>query len=144
MTFGDPTAFLAKARERRKVMFRSRCEIRRPNAEREFDPATGTYNDPGHTVIYAGVCQLKPRSSVTPTSIEHPGSGEVAAGGYLLALPWDAPDIDPSDHVVITESDDQAAVGRGPWAVGWQEYGDSRTHRAVALLAQDRPAVNDA
>jgi len=144
MTFVDPGGFLAVARAKRLHMMRSRCEVRRPDGERVFDPGTGTYADPGHTVVYAGPCHLKPRSSMSPTKVEHAAAAEHAVGGYLLALPWDAPSVDPGDHVVITESDDQAAVDRGPWAVGWQEYGDSRTHRAVALLAQDRPAVNDA
>lgn len=145
MPFADPTRFLATARERRKIMMRSTCRITRPSGNRTFDPVTGQYADPGHTVIYTGPCQIKPRSSMSsPARAEINASAETGRGHYVLCLPWDAPVIDMADTVEVTGGDDAWAIDHGPMPVVVPEHGDSRTHREVLITAQDRPAVNDA
>ena len=144
MDYADPTGFLAIARERRKIMMRSLCEIRRPDGERAWDPETGTYSDPGHTVAYAGICQFRTKSTASPAKREtNIGEAELVSEAYAVMIPYDAPVVYPSDHIVITESDDPWAVARGPFTVGWVEYADNRTHRQLIAFAQDRAQVND-
>lgn len=144
MEISDPTRFLAVARERRKIMMRSRCEIRRPQAEREWDPVTGTYSDPGTTLVYEGPCQLKPRSALSPAQLRDLGGAEHADGGYVVQLPHEVPLIDMSDTVTVTASDDQWIVGRA-LPVSWVEVGaESKTCRTIVVAVQDRPGVNDA
>lgn len=143
MDFARPTEFLAIARERRKIMMRSRCEIRRPVAERAFDPETGTYPDPGHTVIYAGICSIRPKSTASPAKREsNIGEAEVVFETYEIDVPLDCPPVRTSDTALITESDDQWVVGVA-LPVGWVEYADNRTHRSMIVFSQDRTAVND-
>lgn len=143
--FVRPTEFLAIARERRQLLMRSRCEVRRPNAERAWDPDTGTYSDPGYTVVYAGPCHVLSRiSNGIKQSYEEHVSAEYSVETYPIALPWDAPMVDNGDSMQITESDDQWIIDRGPRPIGWVRYADSRTHRVVYLLIEDRPRVNDA
>lgn len=140
-----PTEFLAIARERRKLLMRSLCEIRRPNAERVFNPNTGTYNNPGYTVIYAGICQVRPKSAVTPAKLEPDvGGAEVVSEAYGVMLPLECPRVLNGDGIVITESDDAWVVARGAMPVGWVQYNDNSTHRELVALAQDYPQVNDA
>lgn len=145
MTFGDPTAFLAKARERRKVMMRSTCRITRPAGERTWDPDSGTYTPPGYDVIYEGPCHLMSRvTNAISEPYQQLASAEVAAETTPIAIPWDAPRVDNGDTMEILTSDDQWMVDAGPRPIGWVRYADSRTHRIVFILLQDRPAVNDA
>lgn len=144
MDMVDPTGFLVVARERRKLLMRSQCEIRRPDGERVFDPETGTYSDPGHTVVYAGICQFRTKSTASPAKRETDvGEAELVSEAYAVAIPYDAPFVQVSDDLVITESDDAWAVARGAFKVGWVEYADNKTCRWLIAFAQDRPAVND-
>lgn len=143
--FARPTEFLAIARERRRVMMRSTCRITRPSRERVFDPATGEYDTPDHTVVYEGPCHLISRvTNAIAQSYHDFGGGEVANETAAIALPWDAPMVDNSDSFEMLASDDQWIVDRGPRPVGWVRYADSRTMRILFILVQDRPGVNDA
>lgn len=139
-----PGEFLELARERRKLVMRSRCRLRRPDGERTWDPDTGTYADPAQTVIYDGICHFRTKSTASPAKRETDvGEAELVSEAYAVMLPFDAPRAEISDSVEIYESDDAAVIGR-PLTVGWPEYGDNRTHRVLICFAHDRPQVNDA
>lgn len=144
MPFANPTRFLKYARKRREIMMRSQCEVRRPRAERVFDPATGTYSDPGYDVIYAGKCHVKAKSMFSLGKLESDvGEAEKSAQFYQIIVPVDCAWVDNGDHVIITASDDEWTVSRGPFPVAWVEYADSSTHRSLIVYAIDQARLND-
>lgn len=133
-------SILTIGRERRKLLMRSTCRITRPGGNPVFNPLTGLYITPDPTVIYEGICQIKP--SFTPA--EKVGSSadkELVVQSYDFCLPWDvagsAPAVNISDTVTVLSGDDGWAVGKS-FPVAWFEHADTRTHRRVTCFAEDR------
>lgn len=134
---------LRRGRKRREELMRSTCRILRPAGEPVFDPATGAYTAPAETVIYEGICQLKPTFS--PAEQEgSSGDRAVALNSYDLVLPYtavtDGPAVQIEDVVEMLTGDDAWAIGKR-FPVGWVEHADTRTHRRVVIWAQDRTGV---
>lgn len=143
--FSGPGPLLARARERRKVMMRSTCRITRPAAERNFDPATGQYDTPARTLVYEGICQLKPSNASVGARRDPDAAGaELGVGGLAVILPWTSPRVAISDAVEILTSDDAQLTGRVLPVSHAEPTSDTATHRAVVVSVQDRPGVNDA
>lgn len=135
---------LRRGRKRREALMRSTCRIWRPGtADPVFDPATGEYTRAPETLVYEGICQIKP----TFSPAEQDGSSaerQLVLNAYNIILPWGEITaenaVDVADEVELTGGDEVWAIGQR-LPVGWVEYGDARTHRRLAVWAQERGAV---
>lgn len=141
MTAADPGRFLVRARKRREVMMRSTCRVLRPAGQPVFNPADGTYSDPGTTTVFEGKCHIKPTFSPAEQSGDT-AEDEQVVQAYEVIIPWDAPRVDVGDSVDVTASDDAWAISYGPMPVAWIELADSRTARHLTVFTQDRPGVS--
>ena len=135
---------LRRGRRRRAELMRSRCRILRPGStDPVFDPVTGTYTNPAETVIYDGICQVKP----TFSPAEQDGASaerQIVVNAYNLILPWaesnEAAAVDIADIAVVYAGEDTWLLEQR-LAVAWVEYADNRTHRRLAVWLQDRGGV---
>lgn len=137
-------SILRRGRKRREALMRSRCRILRPGpADPVFDPETGEYTTPAETVIYDGICQVKP----TFSPAEQDGSSaerQLVVNAYNIMLPWAdsnaAAAVDIADIAVVYQGEDTWLLNQR-LPVAWVEYADTRTHRRLAVWLQDRGGV---
>lgn len=132
---------LKRGRAVRQRLMRSRCRITRPGPARQFDPATGDYTDGSDLVMYEGPCHFKSWAGMGQR-ISNVAEREVVLSSYDVILPWTsgALEVDVSDTVTLTESQDEWVIGR-PLPVVSVEFADDRTARHITVSDQDRGEV---
>lgn len=129
-------SILNRGRRRRKALMRSRCTITRTVGDQVFNPATGLYDAVVTETVYEGVCELQHAYAPSDEASQVGEAGTVQSRNYELVLPFDSPEIEYTDLVVVTASDNQWVVGV-PLRVAKTGYGSNRTAQHVALVAQD-------
>lgn len=122
---------LARGRQAALQLMRDTCTVERKSGAPVLNETTGELTQTW-TVVYTGVCRVKPRS---PREAEW-GEHEVTLHQYTAILPWDAtPGIQREDRLRVTASDDDWLVGRNLEVIAISLAGTATARR---ILIEDK------
>lgn len=85
--------------------------IDRPGAGGTIDPVTGVFTPAADSLVYEGPCRVRMQARSSEEADVF-GDTSVTTTRVLISFPYDIPDVEIDDVVIITESDDPHIGGR--------------------------------
>lgn len=88
----------------------AQCTITRPGSGSGTTDGSGNWTPATSTTVYTGPCSVQPRT--TDKRVEIVGEEQITTRAYIVALPYDVPEIHIGDQATVTDAADAGLVGR--------------------------------